>query len=248
MAFLPRNGMLPWATSPSETTRNQYTPRCPTHTRRDPKGSGMITASVSGAMRPGLGQPGDPGVSPGLLVHRARDLEGAVEPGARPPEHFRREERGRDAPLHVARPASPDRPVAHLSGKRIRGPAASGGDHVEVTVQMQAPAAAPQPAHDVLPGVALRTRGTRLPGGVVELHLEAGAGQPLADKCGALRIVLSGRVHGGDPDQLAAEGGDLVAGRFRLAQDPGFEAGGNRVERHRNRGYRPVLRLAANQG
>ena len=43
IALFPRNGMLPWATAPRATTRNQYTPRCPTETRPEPNGSGITT-------------------------------------------------------------------------------------------------------------------------------------------------------------------------------------------------------------
>ena len=193
-----------------------------------------------------LGQPGDAGVSSGLLVRRPRDLERAAEPGARPPEDFRREEGGGDASLHVARAAPPDGPVANLPRERVGGPAGARGNHVEMPVQMDPPPAVrrgtPEPADDVLPGVGGGTGGTRPGGRIVVGHLETGGGEPGAEERGAVAVVLARRIDGGDADQLAAERGDFVTGGLRLAEDPRLEAGGDRMKRHRKRGYRPRRR------
>ena len=188
----------------------------------------------------GFGQPLNAGVSSGLLVHRPGNLEDAREVDARPPEHFGGEEGRRDASLHVAGAASPDRAVPHFPRKGIGGPVGARGDHVEVPVQVQPPAAGSQPTDDVPPGIRGRAGWTGRRRRIVEGHVETGGGEAVTEKGRALHVILAGRVYSRDPDQRAAKGGDLVAGGLRLFQDSCFEGGSHGMQRHGNRGYRPL--------
>jgi hypothetical protein len=53
-------------------------------------------------------------------------------------KRLRRDDGGRDAPLHVAGAATVDAAVAHLAAEGIGGPAVAGLDHVVMAVEMHA--------------------------------------------------------------------------------------------------------------
>src|SRR5436190_767232 len=80
-------------------------------------------------------QPGDAAIAAGLLFRGRRDFHSAREVRKQIDERFGCDDRGREAALHVARPATIYAIAPHLAAERIDGPARAGLDHVVMRVE-----------------------------------------------------------------------------------------------------------------
>src|SRR5262249_31691864 len=129
-----------------------------------------------------LGEPGDAAEAAALLIHRAGNLDRARPRNALVEDRLGSDDGGGESALHVAGAAAVDAAVAIPGRERIAGPAATGLDDVDMTVEMHAPArTAPlAPGHHVDARMAVGISGGADAAQIFDL--EPTRGQPPADQ------------------------------------------------------------------
>ena len=153
---------------------------------------------------------GDAAEAAGLLVDRARNLDGAGKVGEDLHEGFGRDDRGGQAALHVAGAAAIDLAVLDDAGKGIDAPAFAGLDHIDMRVEMDAGAgrAAVEAGDDIDARIAVGVAGRAF--GADEFGLETTLLQPRADIFGAWPIGFARRIDGRKADQVGGQRDQVV--------------------------------------
>jgi hypothetical protein len=96
--------------------------------------------------------------------------------------------------------------------------------HVEMTVEVQqrTRGSSSQPADDVHAWMLRGVLGAAVGGHLLDVVIEFA--QPLAEPVGAGRIVIAGRIHGGDGDQFSQKRRHLAGHRLHALQHGFFAA------------------------
>ncbi len=157
----------------------------------------------------------------GLLVGGPGDLDPARTVRARVDEGLRRDDRGGQAPLHVAGSAAVDLPVRDRGPERVDRPSAAGLDHVGVAVGMDAPSRRSSFArcNDVPAGMAAAVAGDA--DGALDGCREAGPFEAAGERLADVAMVLARRIDGGNEDRFPRQRHEVVA--------PGSEPGEERI-------------------
>jgi hypothetical protein len=121
-----------------------------------------------------------------------------------------RKDGGSDAGFHVAHTAPENPAVADDAGEGVHGPPVSGGNDVDVAVQMDqrsSAGAAPRSDH-VQPRVCARVLGTSVRRD--ELDVVAVTRHEIAQESRAGLVFLAGGIHRRNPDEVHGQRDDLL--------------------------------------
>ena len=158
-----------------------------------------------------LRQMGDTTVAAGFLIRCATDFDGTGKVGMFLNERLGGDDRGSQAPLHIAGPAPIDAVAVQRGGKGIIGPACANLDHIGMAVEMHTRAGlgALVPRDDVPAGVFFAISGRTF--GTDQGGFKPLGGQPLFQQIADRRIVFARRVQSGNADQILRQRDQIIA-------------------------------------
>jgi hypothetical protein len=176
-----------------------------------------------------LGHPRHATIATGLFVRRCRNLDRAREVRHDIGERLGRDNRRREAALHVARAAAENLVVLHLAAERIDRPPAADFDDIMVRVEMHSlarcPAFAPSDDVPARMGVAVACR----PLCPQQFRRVPMRRQPPVHVVTNVPVMVARRVHRREADQVLRELDEVVAARVNLGAQAIVECRGHGV-------------------